>query len=619
MKGIIENITFEEDLVLKPLEHKKLVFPALNIKNPKLWWPYQYGEPALHKLKLECKTGSRISDEQTIQFGIREVADYMNESGYRGYMVNGKKIQIRGGGWTDELLLREDPKKVEAQVQLTKQMNLNTIRLEGFWGSSQKLYDCCDEAGVLLMPGWSCQWEWMQYVGGKKDDEFGSVSSPEDMDLVAHMLRDQVELFRNHPALFVWIVGSDKLPRPELEKKFSADLKILDSSRPYLGSCANRKSILSGPTGVKMEGPYEYVTPNYWYEDTKHGGAYGFNTETGPGPQVPPIETLRKMFPADKLWPVNDIWNYHCGRNEFNTINRYTNALNNRYGKASDLNEFVMKAQVVNYEAIRAMFEAFAVNRTKGTGVIQWMLNAAWPKLYWQLYDYYLTPNGAFYGTMAACRPVNIIYNYGDRNLYATNDLYKELKAATAEIKIFDSNSKALLFQNVTVDLGENESKKIFEMPALKDLTSVYFLDLRLTSKEGTELARNFYWLSTKPDILDEPKSDWFFTPNKSFADFTSLKNLPKVVIEVKESYTSSGDKQTVIVKVKNPSSYVAFFTEFKLKTKKARELILPVYWTDNYLSILPGEERELKASFSIADLHGDEPVLEYSGWNVKK
>jgi exo-1,4-beta-D-glucosaminidase len=619
MKGVIENITFEEELVLRPLEHKKLVFPALNIKNPKLWWPYQYGEPALHKLKLECKTGSRISDEQTIQFGIREVADYMNESGYRGYMVNGKKIQIRGGGWTDELLLREDPKKVEAQVQLTKQMNLNTIRLEGFWGSSQKLYDCCDEAGVLLMPGWSCQWEWMQYVGGKKDDEFGSISTPEDMDLVAHMLRDQVKLFRNHPALFVWVIGSDKLPRPELEKKFSADLKILDNSRPYLGSCANRKSILSGPTGVKMEGPYEYVTPNYWYEDTKHGGAYGFNTETGPGPQVPPIETLRKMFPADKLWPVNDMWNYHCGRNEFHTINTYTNALNNRYGKAVDINEFVMKAQVVNYEAIRAMFEAFAVNRTKGTGVIQWMLNAAWPKLYWQLYDYYLTPNGAFYGTMAACRPINIIYDYGDRNLYATNDLYKELKGATAEIKIFDSNSKALLFQNVTVDLGENESKKIFEMPALKDLTSVYFLDLRLTNKEGTELARNFYWLSTKPDVLDEPRSDWFFTPNKSFADFTSLKNLPKVAIEVKESYTSSGDKQTVIVKVKNPSPYVAFFTEFKLKTKKTGELILPVFWTDNYLSILPGEEREVKATFNIADLKGDEPVLEYSGWNVKK
>lgn len=624
IKGTIENLVFEQEVVLKSLEHKKLVLDAANtkelsIKNPKLWWPYQYGDPVMHTLKLESKVAGNNSDAQFVQFGIREVADYIDESGYRGYMVNGKKIQIRGGGWADELLLREDPKKVEAQVQLTKLMNLNTIRLEGFWGSSQKLYDYCDQAGVLMMAGWSCQWEWMQYVGGKKDDEFGSIHTPEDMDLVAHMLRDQVTLFRNHPSLFIWAIGSDKLPRPELEKKFSTDLTILDKSRPYLGSCSNRKSSISGPTGVKMEGPYDYVTPNYWYIDTKHGGAYGFNTETGPGPQVPPLETLRKMFPEDKLWPVNDIWNYHCGRNEFNTINRYTNALNNRYGQASDINNFVLKAQVANYEAIRAMFEAFAVNKSKATGIIQWMLNAAWPKLYWQLYDYYLTPNGAFYGTMAACKPINIIYNYGDGNLYVSNDLYKPLKGLTAEIKIFDSKSKALLFQNVSVDLGENESKKIFDMPVIKDLTPVYFLDLKLIGKDGIEIARNFYWLSTKSDILDEAKSDWFFTPNKSFADFTALNNLPKAELEVKESYASVGEKQILTIKVKNPSSIIAFFVEFKVKAKKSGELILPVFWTDNDVSILPGEERELKASFNITDLHADEPILEFAGWNVKR
>lgn len=136
-----------------------------------------------------------------------------------------------------------------------------------------------------------------------------------------------------------------------------------------------------------MLGPYDYVTPNYWYLDTKHGGAYGFNTETGPGPQIPTIETLTKMFPKDSIWPINSLWNYHSGRHEFNTINKYLNAMNERYGKSSNIDDFLRKAQLSNYEAIRPMFEAFAVNKSNAGGIVQWMLNAPWPKFFWQLYD----------------------------------------------------------------------------------------------------------------------------------------------------------------------------------------------------------------------------------------
>lgn len=622
--GQINGTHFQKKISLKPGEKQKVLFTAdkykaLHIINPKLWWPYQYGEPTLNSLSLGCFSGSRQTDYQRVTFGIRQVEDFINEYGNRAYKINGKYIQIRGGGWTDDLLLREDTARLEAQIRYTRLMNLNTIRLEGFWGSSHALYDLCDRYGILLMAGWSCQWEWEPYIGGKPCDEFGAVKTPEDIALVSRMMRDQVTLFRNHPSIFVWVHGSDKLPRPELEKRYFDDLKVVDPTRPTLGACSRRTSEISGPTGVKMEGPYDYVTPNYWYVDTLHGGAYGFNTETGPGPQIPPVESLQKMFPPDKMWPVNDYWDYHCGRNEFNTINRYRHAMDMRYGPSRNLDEFVKKAQLMNYEAIRPMFEAFAVNKNKATGVIQWMLNAAWPKLYWQLYDYFLTPNGAFFGTMKACEPVHAIYNYGDHSIYISNDLYLPKKNLRLTIQVFDIKGNLLLKDSVTTEIQEYSSQKVFKLPVMQPPIKVYFLNLSLTDDSGSPVSENFYWLSAKEDVLDEARSEWFVTPNSSYADFTALNQMPAATLEGKVSTEKNENMTTLSISLKNTSPVVAFFTELKLKDPATNELILPVYWSDNYTSLLPGSSKSITVQYETRSLKGDKPVIEISGWNVAK
>ena len=174
-----------------------------------------------------------------------------------------------------------------------------------------------------------------------------------------------------------------------------------------------------------MNGPYDYVPPIYWYADTKNGGAFGFNTETGPGPQVPPVESIKKFIPKDHLWPIDTMWNYHCGGNVFCNLNRYNEAIDNRLGKPAGLEEYVTKAQFINYESMRAMYEAFTSNKYNATGIVQWMYNSAWPKFWWQLYDYYLMPNAAFYGAKKACEPLHIQYN----------PLTKELNLLTIQIK----------------------------------------------------------------------------------------------------------------------------------------------------------------------------------------
>ena len=624
-QGTIGNVSFSEKFTLKAGENRPVVLtpenhPELIFGNAKLWWPWELGEPYLYDLKVSADTGKEISDAQQIRFGIREVEDYINADGYRGYTVNGKKILIRGGGWADELLLREDEKNLEAQIQYTKAMNLNTIRLEGFWGSSQRLYDLADKNGVLVMVGWSCQWEWSEYLG-KKTDKFGGFSTEDDMNLATNYLHDQVFWLRNHPGIFVWVLGSDKLPRPELEMKYDSLLAAIDQTRPKLKTCGDNASVISGSSAVKMNGPYDYVTPNYWYLDTNKGGAFGFNTETGPGPQPPPLESLQRMIPRDHLWPIDGVWNFHCGRNEFGEMKRYLNAFTNRYGAVASVREFAFKSQAANYEAIRPMYEAFAVNLPHTTGIIQWMLNPSWPKLFWQLYDFYLVPGGAFFGAKKGAAPVAVIYNYGDKGIYLVNQTGRNFGNYRTHITVYDLNSKIILEQTVTNTSIDHGSRKIFNLSSIAPETPVYFLDLHTIGDASLEArADNFYWLSTKPDVLDESKAEWFVTPNKSFADFTALNQLAEAKVEAhvlfrrhksSGAYSSGAEAKVTLT---NLGDTLAFFIEMKIAGAKSQQSLTPVFWDDNYISLPPHATKVFHVTFP----EGEQPELKLQGWNVK-
>jgi exo-1,4-beta-D-glucosaminidase len=616
LKGKIEDITFSQPYSLKPLEKKNFTFnpgefKELVFKNPRLWWPNNLGEPHLYELEMTALVNDEISDRQEVTFGIREVSDYINKEGHRGYKVNGREVLIRGGGWVDDLLLADDDAKIEAQMKYVKHMNLNTVRLEGFWGSSHKLYDLADRYGILLMAGWSCQWEWEDYLG-KPVDEFGGIKTPEEMNLVAASLRDQVVWLRNHPSIFVWVLGSDALPRPQLERKYNAHLAEVDPTRPVLASCKYKVSEISGPSAVKMAGPYDYVPPVYWYVNKKQGGAFGFNTETGPGPQPPPLESIERMLPKENLWPMDKMWEFHCGRNEFNTMNRYAAALDGRYGKSDSVVEFAWKAQAANYEAMRAMFEAFGVNKPNTTGIIQWMLNSAWPEMYWQLYDYYLMPNGAFYGAKTGSQPLNIVYNYGDKAIYVVNDTYSSHELLKAEIRVFSFDSKELFSKTLPVTVGEYESKKILDFPDIKGLTGLYFIGLKLRGHDGSVRGDNFYWLSTKEDTLDEAGTTWYYTPIKDFADLTALEMLPKAAVDVQHRFETVEGEQVVYVTLNNESDKIAFFIELRVVDETSGLSILPIFWSDNYVSLLPGETRKITGRFS----GGEKPAFGFSGWN---
>jgi exo-1,4-beta-D-glucosaminidase len=634
LKGKIESIKIHQQVTIAPNTRQLVIFKPdnfseLNIKNPRLWWPIHIGEPELYNLELQFNIAESISDTTQQRFGIREVEDYLLNGIHRGFKVNGKKVLIKGGGWTDDIFLMDTEKSLEAQVNYVKHMNLNCIRLEGIWGKDHKLYDLCDVNGILLMVGWSCHWEHANHMGVEVNERFGAVNQTEDIQHISKAWQDQVIWLRNHPSIFVWAVASDKVPKTELEKKYIEIFEKYDTTRPYLNSTGgvgseqhiigeeDIVSDISGSSGVKMLGPYAYTPPIYWFTDTKLGGAYGFNTETGPGAQVPPLESIKKMIPKENLFPPDEMWDYHCALHEFGTLSRYKKALNERYGEPKSLEEFEKKAQVLNYELMRPMFEAFQAHKKRATGVIQWMLNAAWPKMYWQLYDHYLTPNGAFYATKKACLPLHILYHYGNRQIYLVNDYFRSIKDLSVRIRIYDFQSNKLFDQKVDVTAEPDSSTSILEIPELENLTTSYFLDLRLYENHGKEISNNFYWLSTKDDVLDYEANagEWaFFTPSKEYADFNLLNSLPEISLKINHQFKKIEAQQKVLIEIENSTDKIAFFIDLKIKSKKTGELILPVFWEDNYISLLPGELRKISATFKSAD----EAELFISGWNVK-
>ena len=631
IEGTIENIQFSKSYALKANETKLIKLSSdeikeLHINKPLLWWPNNLGEQNLYKLNIKAVVNNKVSDKKDVRFGIREIGAYKNKNGHKGFKVNGKKVLIKGAGWVDDILLANTPEKVDAQMKYAKHMNLNTIRLEGFWGNDQSIFNKADEYGILLMIGWSCHWEWEGYCN-RPETEFMSITSEKDIALQSLAYRDQIIWLRNHPSVFLWTLGSDKLPVAKLEQKVSDYINEYSPNIPYIASCKGEDmgvdfhniSEISGKVAVKMLGPYGYVTPNYWYVDTTLGGAYGFNTETGPGPQIPPMESMKRMIPEKDLWPPNnDIWNYHSGRNEFQTLNRYLKAFNARYGEAKNVEEFTFKSQMSNYEAIRAMFEAFTVNKHNTTGIIQWMFNSAWPETFWQLFDWYLMPNGAFYGTKKACQPLNLIYNYKDHNIYVANNYNEAFDNLKAEIRVLNINSEEISSSTIDFNIAENISSKIFEMPEFINITTTYFVDLKLKDENDKEISTNFYWLSTKEDVLDIENSEWFITPNKSYADFTLLNEMPETKINVTHEFSGDGNEKQLTVNIKNKSDKIAFFIELQLKNVETGLSVLPIFWEDNYITLLPGESKIINAEFNTS-ASINELKFDYKGLNIIK
>ena len=610
VSGTVAGVKFEKSVELAAHEDQTVAFspeqfPVLRIQNPKLWWPRQMGDPHLEHLSISFSAQGRTTDEQSVDFGIREVTSELTANGSRLFRINGKPILIRGAGWSQDMLLRTDEKRLRDQFDLVEDMNLNTIRLEGKL-ETEDFFRLADERGILVMLGWCCCDHWEHW----KD------WTPQDLTIATASLRSQMLRLRHHASLLVWLNGSDNPPIPPVEKAYLQVEADTHWPNPILSSATQAPTTVTGESGVKMTGPYDYVAPSYWYVATRYGGAIGYNTETSPGPAISSLAS-RKLFLSDpEAWPPTAGWSLHYGGGEFANLKVFDAAMEAAYAKPNSAADYERMANTMEYDSERAMYEAYSKNKYTSTGVIQWMLNNAWPSMIWHLYDYYLDTGGGYFGTKKACEPLHIQYAYDDHAIDVVNSTYAEAEDLRAEVHVYGIAWNELYKAATTITSRSDSSQRVFTIPGnlYSGPERILFVDLSLSDSAGKALSHNFYWIPTTLTTFDWEATDYTHTPASHHEDLTALTHLPAAQIDAHAEIASSSHGREIQLHLANKSNNLAFQLRAAARTASGG-LIAPVLWSDNWIELKPGESTTLTAQ--LPDSGNNTPTVQIDGWNV--
>ena len=484
---------------------------------------------------------------------------------------------------------------------MVRDMNLNTIRLEGKL-ETEEFFRLTDQQGILVMLGWCCcdHWEhWKDWTA-------------EDLTIATASLRAQMLRLRQHASLLVWLNGSDNPPPANVETAYLHVEADAHWPNPVLSSATGTPTTVTGESGVKMTGPYDYVAPSYWYFGSHYGGAVGLNTETSPGPAIASLASRQKFLPDADAWPPTANWSFHNGGGEFANLKVLDEAMMDAYAKPASAADYERIAQTMAYDSERAMFEAYGKNKYFSTGVIQWMLNNAWPSMIWHLYDYYLDADGGYFATKKACEPVHIQYSYDDRSIVVVNSTYQPVEGLQATVQVHGLKWNELFSTKMSVNSSADSSQRIISVPETLYLgpERLFFIDLKLSDSTGRVVSRNFYWVPGTLTTFDWERTDYTHTPAQRHEDLTALASLPRAQMEA----SAEIEGRKICLHLKNPSSALAFQVRAAARTASGG-LIAPVFWSDNWIELTPGESTELTAQLPKGMV--EPPVIQIDGWNI--
>ena len=621
------TIHFEQSVSLFRNEVKEVSFspeayPELLVRDPDLWWPYRWGEPSLYHLQLQFKVKEEVSDTQAIDFGIRKITQKRDadtsfpEIGTGGnfyLQINGRDYLIRGAAYTPDLLFKNDPQRDAAVMLYTKDLGLNLLRWE-LKIADDTMIERADREGMPVMFGWMCCGQW----------EMWSLWTAEDQWVARASLRARIRELRSHAAVVLWANGSDGLPPDPVLNDYHSILHELHWQNAVVDTVSHVNRTWSG---IHMAGPYVWHPPSYWFSE-KYGPARGSSAEEGDNEVVPPLESLKKFIPADKLWPINETWYFHAGANEGNaTLANARNVLEKRYGPSSSAEEFAKKAQLEAYEDARAKYESYATHWSNRKMTVNWMLNNHWPSFFGHLFDYYFKQGGGYFGAKKGLQPVSLVWDYyatGDRStahIYAVNQALAPLNNVSVNVRFYNLDGTQKHFAEVkNINVPPSSSMPALTVPRVSGLTPVYFVRCQMTDVAGKIVADNVYWESPGGDDVGPVTNDRQFEVKwEHLADMSALNRMAVAQIAVSGTYEDVSGETRAHIKLTNNSNHVAFFVRAEIAGDPDGLEVLPIRYDDNYVTVFPRESRTLEAIFASSLLPGHRPVVRIEGYDVAK
>jgi mannosylglycoprotein endo-beta-mannosidase len=591
-------------VTLKPNTTSNIKFRDFALQNPKLWWPNGYGPQSLYRVKVKfVPAGKTLSDQQTLSVGVREIQTERNEhTGSRQIAVNGQKIFIKGGNWIlSDAMLRLSDLRYDAEVRFHRDMNLNLIRI---WGGSiverPEFYDACDRYGMLVFQDlWGsgdCNGRWLDPM--KLDDQWTRRKYPDDHNLFLRSAEDQITMVRNHPSLAVWCGGNEITPPEDILVALKEDIfPRLDNTRWFV-DYSNSEEMSRNTLGGNGDGPYGIQPQSVFWEFK----TYPFNSEVG-SVGVGDYESLKRFIPEKNMVApeynastrkskTDSVWDYHKYIGYDSSITRY--------GKVKNVEDFARKAQLVNYDQYRGMAEGFTLHMWDWyTGFIIWKTQNPWTAMRGQMYDYYLDPNACLYGLHNGAEPLHVMYNPINGMISMANNTFKPSRNMMLVVKAYDMAGKEKLITQVFCDIVATTTKRILSVKTVMDEFAAKegaFLSLQLLTTDKKILSENLYWVAD----------------NKG--EYSGLQNMKSDDLTAEARFIKPGKIEVTLTN--KPNNVVSFFNRISLIDVGTKERVLPAFYDNNYISVLPGEQKKVVIDYPAAGLKN--LAIDINSWNAR-
>ncbi len=632
---IHRRVTVPPDGITVHLSPKE--FPALHLLHPRLWWPNGYGKPNLYRLTTTFNTSGAPPTMKSLRFGVREITYGISlldnhgalrrvlydptlgrEDGepqvdvthagmrqvpggwaasitagddnspafqtvtdtratpYLSILVNGVPIAIRGGSWgMDDSRKRVSRARLEPFFRYERDAHLNIIRNWQGQNTEETFYELADEYGMLV---WNDFWE----VTGDSNAE------AEDPQLFLSNARDTILRFRNHPSIVMWCGRNEGVPQPIINQGLIQLTHTLDGTRYYSPS--------SNQVNLLPSGPYSYEPPEDYYSTLDRG----FAVEVGI-PSLPTLEWFSRWLPDADRWPISDDWAYH----NWHPYSSFTRTMEKQFGVANSLRQYVREAQMMNYVDFRALFEGFNANLwSPNTGRLLWMTQPSWPSMLWGILTSDYDTQASFYGTRKACEPIHVQLDPANNQVQVVDTTRHALDHVKVDANVYGLQGNMLLHREITLNAATDNVTPAMHLdidPLMGD--STIFVKLWLYASNGSLLSQNFYWRAA------------------SDAGYRALNTLPAAPVMLSAHFAPGAEapqEQRLEVLLKNQGTVPALNAKLGAFRQSDGAEILPAYYSDNYISLLPGEERTVTVDIPATDAkHG--LSLKLRGWNVVK